>query len=244
MFGRQRRAAARLQAQHEVGAQAEADALFAEADRLDDLTAHRRAYRHQITAERAARIRAQLGEDLARDARGQISEPQLQGVDLEAEIDRLAALYPEYTTLEFVPWQDRLPPDGGRRAAGLQSAAHQIAADNLAAELWPERETADRRARAEAEADAGADPDYYRSVPGSAEHHEAYRQIFTAADGIGFAHPDPDLSYEIDNADELARERYDEELAERHYREVYGDWEAEQQADNEYEAEAEFRQTG
>lgn len=65
-------------------------------------------------------------------------------------------------------------------------------------------------------------PDYYRRAPGSAEHREAYRQRFAAADGTSFAHPDPDLSYEIDNADELAAERHYEDQAERHYRELPG----------------------
>jgi hypothetical protein len=64
MFRRQHRAAEREHAQQEARAQAEADALFAEADRLDDLTGQPYSYRQQITAERAARIRAQLGADL------------------------------------------------------------------------------------------------------------------------------------------------------------------------------------
>src|SRR5215470_16289363 len=67
----------------------------------------------------------------------------------------------------------------------------------------------------------------------------AYRHMHAEAGGAGFADPDPGLSYEIDNADELARERYHEELAERHYRQVYGDIEAEEQADREYEDQAE-----
>jgi hypothetical protein len=184
MFGRQRRAAAREHAEREARAQAEADALFAEADRLDDLIRQPYGYRQQITAERAARIRAQLGEDLARDALAQASPeaaeargrgPEFQGAERDAEIDRLAELFPD-----------------------------------------PEAQG------------AAAVPDYYRSPPGGAEHQDAYRQMFAAADGTGFAHPDPDLSYEIDNADELAAERYYEEQAERHYREP-GEREAEAQ---------------
>jgi hypothetical protein len=70
-------------------------------------------------------------------------------------------------------------------------------------------------------------PDYYRSLPGSAEHRAAYAEMFAAADGIGFADPDADLSYEIDNTGELAAERYYEELEERHYREMAGGHEAE-----------------
>jgi hypothetical protein len=200
MFGRDRRAAAREQAEREARAQGEADALFAEADRLDDLAGQPYGYRQQITAERAARIRAQLGEDLARDALAQASPqaaeawgpaPEFEGAERDAEIDRLAEIFPEPA------------PE-----------AH----------------------------DAPAPPDYYRSAPGSAEHRDAYRHLFAAADGIGFSHPDPGLSYEIDNADELARERYQEEVAERHYREMYGDQDAGEQADREYEEEAERRQ--
>lgn len=51
-------------------------------------------------------------------------------------------------------------------------------------------------------------PEYYRSAPGSAEHREAYRQMFADAAGAGFASADPDESYEVDNAYELAAERY------------------------------------
>ena len=93
MFGRHARAAAREQAQQEARQRAEADGLFAEADRLDELTGERPGYLHQITAERAARIMAQLGEPLTRDARE--PRPALAGAELDAEIDRLAELYPE-----------------------------------------------------------------------------------------------------------------------------------------------------
>ena len=197
MFGRQRRVAAREQAEREARAQAEADALFAEADRLDDLAGQPHSFRQQITAERAARIRAQLGDDLARDALAQASPataeargPGLEGAERDAEIDRLAEIFPEPAP----------------------------------------------------QAQGAAAPDYYRSAPGSAERQEACRQMFADADGTGFAHPDRGLSYEIDNADELARERYEEELAERHYREVYGDRDAQEQADREYQEEAERRE--
>lgn len=93
MFGRHAHAAAREQAQQEARLQAEADALFAEADGLDELTGERPGYLHQITAERAARIMAQLGEPLTREAREPL--PALAGAELDAEIDRLAELYSE-----------------------------------------------------------------------------------------------------------------------------------------------------
>jgi hypothetical protein len=73
MLGRERRADARDHAQHDARSQAEADALFAEADRLDDLAGQPRGYRQEITAERAARIRAQLGPDVALGDAGQLA---------------------------------------------------------------------------------------------------------------------------------------------------------------------------
>jgi predicted GIY-YIG superfamily endonuclease len=91
MFGRQRRAAAR----QEAAQQAEADRLFALADELDRQAGERPDYRQQITAERAARIRRELGKDLASEAAAQAAEPTLQGADLDAEIDRLAGQFPE-----------------------------------------------------------------------------------------------------------------------------------------------------
>jgi hypothetical protein len=67
-----------------------------------------------------------------------------------------------------------------------------------------------------------ATPDHYRSAPGSTGHRTAYRDMFAVASGTGFAHPDADLSHEIDNAEELAAERYHNDLAERHHRELDG----------------------
>jgi hypothetical protein len=91
MFGRDKRAAARA----EAARQAEADALFAEADRWADLAGEPPDFRQQITRERAARIRQQLGEPLARDVRDVGPEPGLIGAERDAEIDRLAELFPE-----------------------------------------------------------------------------------------------------------------------------------------------------
>jgi hypothetical protein len=91
MFGRQHRAAARQEATQ----QAEADQLFALADELDSQARERPDYRRQITAERAARIRRELGKDLTSQAAAQAAEPRLQGPGLDAEIDRLAGQFPE-----------------------------------------------------------------------------------------------------------------------------------------------------
>jgi hypothetical protein len=118
MFGRARRAAARDHAQREARAQAEADALFAVADRLDDLAGQPRGYRQQITADRAARILRQLGEPLTRDTRD--PGPVLAGSDLDAEIDRLAEMFPD-------PQPPAPEPGSGAEAAGpaVDHAAHR-----------------------------------------------------------------------------------------------------------------------
>ena len=58
---------------------------------------------------------------------------------------------------------------------------------------------------------ASTRPDYYRSTVGSDEHRAAYHQMHADAHGAGFADPeDADVSYEIDNAAELAADRYEE----------------------------------
>ena len=85
MFSSKRREEARQQA--------EADALFGEADRLADAAEAAPDYRRQITSDRAARVLREIGEPLARDARA--SGPELTGGELDREIDRLAQLYPE-----------------------------------------------------------------------------------------------------------------------------------------------------
>lgn len=98
MFGRERRAAARERAAQQARQQAEADALFAEADRWTDLAGEPPDFRQQITGERAARIMQQLAEPLARDAQAAGPDAGLTGAERDAEIDRLAALYPEPET--------------------------------------------------------------------------------------------------------------------------------------------------
>ena len=58
------------------------------------------------------------------------------------------------------------------------------------------------------------DDDYYRYPVGSRQHYAAYEKYFIATDGIGAAVPgDPEASYEVDNAYELAYERENEYLA-------------------------------
>jgi hypothetical protein len=91
MFGRQKRAAARA----EAARQAQADALFAEADRWADLAGEPPDFRQQITRERAARIMQQLGEPVTPGARASAPQPVLSGTERDAEIDRLAELFPE-----------------------------------------------------------------------------------------------------------------------------------------------------
>lgn len=85
MFGNKRRDVARQQA--------EAGALFEEADRPADVGETAPNYRRQITSDRAARVMREIGDPLARDARA--SGPELTGRELDREIDRLAQLYPE-----------------------------------------------------------------------------------------------------------------------------------------------------
>jgi hypothetical protein len=50
---------------------------------------------------------------------------------------------------------------------------------------------------------------YYRAAPGTPEHYAAYEAQFGARAGDGFPVPDdPAASYEIENAQELAVDRY------------------------------------
>lgn len=128
MFGRGARAAAREQAAQEARQRAEADALFAEADRWADLAGEPPDFRQEITRERAARIRERLGEDLVRDARapdvalehwaisaddvaavaGEAAPqrghgPGFQGAERDAEIGRLAVRFGEPELWEYGP---------------------------------------------------------------------------------------------------------------------------------------------
>ena len=163
MSGRQARAGRRRQA--------ETDRLFALADELAKQAGERPDYQREITAERAARvmreelatpygmgytedrdmswdeyIRGEFGGELDGAKAG--SGPGLSGGPLDAEIDRLAVMYPEYGPDELAPSQDRLPPEDGRRAAELQPAAHQITADNLAGDCGRSGRSGTRRSPA------------------------------------------------------------------------------------------------
>jgi hypothetical protein len=209
MFGNKARAERRQQAEAAQEAQAEADRLFALADELAKQAGERPDYLREITAERAARIRERIGEDLVRDAGVQAPESVLQGAGLDAEIDRLALTYSEYTADEFVPWEDRLAPGAGQQAAELHSADHQIAADNLAAELWP-----DAAAIGAEEAEAQRQPaapemgqDYYTQPVGSDRHRAAYAEYMEATGGPrdGWT---TEQEYAADNWAELEYDRW------------------------------------
>jgi hypothetical protein len=128
----------------------EADRLWAIADELEKQMGRQPGYQHELTAERAARIRARLGEDLARDAHIEAMpqaegqplehwaitpddvaragrEPVLQGAERDAEIDRLAAAFPESgwppvpgrdaTAAEVATWEEWAWEQGEREAA-------------------------------------------------------------------------------------------------------------------------------
>jgi len=58
---------------------------------------------------------------------------------------------------------------------------------------------------------------YYEAPVGSPEHYAAYEKEFTETGGAGFPVPDsPEDSYEVDNAYELAAERWFAEMQARH----------------------------
>ena len=157
MLGRERRAAARHWAQQ----QAEADRLLALADQLAAQAGERPNYQRDITAERAARIRERLGEDLVPDAQAQAPagkrprEPVLQGDELAAEIDRLAGQFGEPEPL-FGP-----RPDG--------TYADAIGAEEAQAQRQP------------AAPEMGQD--YYTQPVGSDRHRAAYREYMDATGG-------------------------------------------------------------
>lgn len=152
MFGRERRAAARA----EAARRAEADALFAEADRWAEAAGEPPGFRQEITRERAARIRERLGEDLVRDARAPdvalehwaISaddvaavaggaapqrghQPEFRGAQRDAETGRLAARFGEPELWEHGP-----------DAATWRAAEAGVQADSpgLQGGLYPEPE--------------------------------------------------------------------------------------------------------
>jgi Protein of unknown function (DUF4031) len=119
MFGRGARAAARERAAQQARQQAEADALFAEADRWAEAAGEPAGFRQEITRERVARVMEQLAGPLVQDARA--PEPALAGADRDAEVDRLAELYPE----PEVPG-DEPGPDAARWAPGPGGAAEPV----------------------------------------------------------------------------------------------------------------------
>jgi hypothetical protein len=93
----------RAQRRAEQQASAEADRLFAIADELAKQIGERPNYQREITAERGARIREQLGDDLVRDVGVQAPAPIPEGASLDAEISRLAAIYPDAEEADDVP---------------------------------------------------------------------------------------------------------------------------------------------
>jgi hypothetical protein len=236
---------ARQQAEADQREQAEADRLFALADELDKQAGERPDYRREITRERAARIMRQLGEPLPPDIA--VTGPDIAGLHPDSDV----ALRPgtEFRDSAGTMDPDRSAQALGRRREDVQAAVREQADREAQLNGWTRRETArltaaDGAELSGAELNAEVDrlaemfpdpapgstaaaPDYYLSAPGSVEHRTAYREMFAAADGSGFAHPDADLSYEIDNAQELAAERYYEDLAAQHYGET-GEVEAEE----------------
>jgi hypothetical protein len=73
------------------------------------------------------------------------------------------------------------------------------------------------------------DDDYHRYPVGSPEHYAAYERHFTATGGIHAVVPgDPQASYEVEHAYELAAARYDEceYLYQRHVEEGARWWRA------------------
>jgi len=162
----------------------EADRLWTIADEIDRQQGHQPGYQHQLTAERAARIQARLGEDLVRDARGQAAAaaaseplehwaisaddvapaaqepapgrghgPELEGDELDAEINRLAAQYPE----PCMSFGEEVRLAHGPEA--WEALKRQYQRETGAPD--PDRYT------------TVGSPDDYRSTPGSAEHREA-----------------------------------------------------------------------
>jgi hypothetical protein len=120
----------RAEAARAVG---EADRLWAIADELERQTGPRPNYAREITAERAARMRERLGEDLVQDARTQSSaearshEPELQDAERDAEIDRLADAFPEpgiggTTGIALSALSDLVPADGPAPQSGREPA--------------------------------------------------------------------------------------------------------------------------
>jgi hypothetical protein len=131
-------------------------------------------------------------------------ERPLQGAELDAELDRLTEAFPETEGPEPATWmpypEDVTDPPWGRQPEG--QAGREPVWKSHASTPTEQRPTQDQRTG------------YYRSPGGSDEHRAAYETMRERDAGIGYG------CYEIDNAEELARERYDEVRAEEHYRQT------------------------
>jgi hypothetical protein len=183
----------------ERAARAEADRLWAIADELDRQMGRQPGYQYELTAERAARIRAQIGEDLVQDARAQSSaegrshEPQLQGAERDAEINRLADAFPEPgiggTTGVALSALSNLPPDLVPAVGPAPQAGREPAEPLLGPRpdgTYADAIDSDIAARAgEAEQLAAAQPDL------SAEEIQAFQQ----AERERWAQVDRDTEY-------------------------------------------------
>jgi hypothetical protein len=179
MFGREKRAAAKA----EAARQAEADALFAEADRWADLAGEPPDFRQEITKERAARVMEQLAEPLTRDARAAAAEPELSGAERDAEIGRLAELFPEPDAPMPGPW-DRLTASSDAAEAARQREQVAAAAQRIA--LGEQRERPGPQASAAAAA-AGRELQEARAA-----HALADAEAFDAATWLQLAGTGPD----------------------------------------------------
>jgi hypothetical protein len=153
MSGRERRAATRA----EAARRAQADALFAEADRWAEAAGEPPDFRREITRERAARVMAQIGDPLAQDARAAEREPELTGAERDAETGRLGEAERPCTECGQAAgdWHDpgcrndpalagfnMLGPEPGPDAATWRAAEAGAQADSpaLQGDLYPEPE--------------------------------------------------------------------------------------------------------
>jgi len=178
MFGRGARTAERVREHERAQAGAEADRLAREADQLDmlDMQAGRTpGYQHEITAERAARIRDYIAPDLVRDARAHATAqapeaPVLQG----AELGRLAEQYPEpggpgrdqELADPYLPGHYAEAEEEARQFAEEQERRYQAWKD--ADDAARERRRADPAWKDAAAHEAGA-PDHLYGAPECAE---------------------------------------------------------------------------
>jgi predicted GIY-YIG superfamily endonuclease len=214
MFGSKARAERR--------SQAEADRLFALAEELEKQALPRPNYAREITAERAARMRERLGEDLVQDAQAQTSGPGLQGAELDAEIERLARQYPEPTmtfgeevrlTQGPEAWEalkqqyqrETGAPDPDR---DVTAGASRASADRGGPGLGPEVERMDERP-AEAPGADDSEPVFGPRPDGTYASAIDSDIAARAGEAEQLAAPQPDLSAEEIQAFEQAeRERW------------------------------------